>query len=158
VPLPPPSPELCLRAWELYARAGGTRELARMLTAEGHPCSHETARQWMMQGGAAVNYVKSLQAEERGLSIDPQVQRYRKAEMIERDIAELWKLVEIGDATTLDIMPHLKWLYREHAKVAATDAPAQAQIEVTGQPSPRADIVALVKKTIAPEEEWANGR
>ena len=46
----PPTPvEVFERAWELYANHSW-REVARILTREGHPVSHEQARQWGQKG------------------------------------------------------------------------------------------------------------
>jgi hypothetical protein len=70
MPRPPAPFEVCERAWELYAHRGW-RQVAKILTEEGHPCSHETARQWGLLG-------KKLYMSKKDL--DPNVQRYRTAD------------------------------------------------------------------------------
>lgn len=131
MPQPPPPVEGCIRAWELYGQHYPWTHVAELLRKEGYKCgSYETARQWGHKG-RDLAYTKD--ALDRGGG------RARMVSGLEQDMASLRELVRVSDGEhLLDVMPHLKWMYRELARLIGTDAPTQTELSVTG------DVGALV--------------
>ena len=149
MPPPPPPREACERAWELYSTGIGWRQVAKILTADKMPCSYETARRWGFRG-------KKLYASKK--DIDPRVQVYRVVDGIEQDIADLRALAADPDnkVTILDIMPELKWLYRERARAIGTDfRPVDAAARESVEPQPF--IQRMVNREVDPEELYGEG-
>lgn len=144
---PPPPPEGAYeRAWELYGPGRGWREVARLLQDEGWPCgTHETARQWGFRGRKICMTKKDL---------DPTLQKYRSAEGLEQLVGAL--LTAADDPQTkvsiLDVADHLKWIYRERAKLIGTDFRPQdaAKSEPT---EPQAFIRDMVRRSVPDPEE-----
>jgi hypothetical protein len=126
MPPSPPPPAGCLRAAELRAQSYPLRHIAELLTAEGFKCnSHETARTWARIGLEAQRYAEMLDRGE---------ERWRLADGLDQDMASLRELVRLGVADVLDVMPHLKWLYRERARLIGTDAPPLGPVTEDGRP------------------------
>lgn len=140
MPPSPPPPEACLRAAELRSQSYPYRHIAELLRAEGFTCnSHETARTWAKIGAEAQRYAEMLDRGE---------ERWRLADGLDQDMASLRELVRLGRVDVLDVMPHLKWLYRERARLVGTDAPTLSQITVEdgrATPEPPPDVVAAVR-------------
>jgi hypothetical protein len=149
---PPVPPEVYERAWELYAQHSW-REVARILTSEGYPCVHETARSWGFKGKALVMAKEDL---------DPNVQRYRSAEWLEQWMSRLTKMADELDAdgkvTVLDILNQFKWMFRERARLIGTDMPTSINLRTpTEEPEPQEFIQRMVGRD--PEETFdPNGR
>ena len=146
----PPTPvEVFERAWELYANHSW-REVARILTREGHPVSHEQARQWGQKGRDI------LMAKD---DLDPHAQRFRSAEWLEQWMGRLAKLADELDSeseiTLLDVLNQFKWMFRERAKLLGTDAPTRTQVSLdTEAVEPQEWIQRAVFKD--PEEDFGH--
>lgn len=122
----PPPEEGMIRAAELWGQQYPLRHVAELLRAEGYNVkSHETARQWALTG-------QQLQASQQLL--DNETRRARQADGLEQDMAALRELVRTGQADVLDVMPHLKWLWRELARVNRTDPAVNLNVNQTGEP------------------------
>lgn len=144
---PPVPPEVYERAWELYAQHSW-REVARILTREGYPCVHETARSWGFKGKALVMAKEDL---------DPNVQRYRSAEWLEQWMSRLTTMADEldpdGKVTVLDILNQFKWMFRERAKLIGTDVPTNINLRTeTEAPEPAEFIQRMVGRD--PEETF----
>lgn len=148
MPPSPPPPEAIARAWELRAQSYPYRHIAELLRAEGYKCeSHETARTWANLGAKAERYVEMLDRSE---------ERYRLADGLDQDMASLRELIRLGRVDVLDVMPHLKWLYRERARLVGTDAPTLSQITVDDgrtPPEPSPEVVAEVRESLRRSEQ-----
>lgn len=126
MPPSPPPPEACLRAAELRAQSYPFRHIAELLRAEGFTCnSHETARTWAKIGAEAQRYAEVLNRSE---------ERWRLADGLDQDMASLREQVRLGLVDVLEVMPHLKWLYRERARLVGTDAPPLGPVTEDGRP------------------------
>lgn len=126
MPPSPPPPEACLRAAELRAQSYPFRHIAELLRAEGFTCnSHETARTWAKIGAEAQRYAEVLNRSE---------ERWRLADGLDQDMTALRELVRLGRVDVLDVMPHLKWLYRERARLIGTDAAPLGPVTEDGRP------------------------
>lgn len=152
---PPPPPEAYERAWELYAQHSW-REVARIMTREGYPISHECARRWGAKGK------ELLMAKE---DLDPNVQRYRSAEWLEQWMSKLTTMADQldpdGKVTVLDILNQFKWMFRERAKLIGTDAPTNINLRTPAEePEPEQFVQDLLKRAVDPEETFGdpNGR
>ncbi|HEY9418178.1 MAG TPA: hypothetical protein VIQ30_25745 [Pseudonocardia sp.] len=126
MPPSPPPPEACLRAAELRSQSYPFRHIAELLTSEGFKCnSHETARTWARIGAEAQRYAEVLDRSE---------ERWRLADGLDQDMASLREQVRLGLVDVLEVMPHLKWLYRERARLVGTDAPPLGPVTEDGRP------------------------
>lgn len=126
MPPSPPPPAAVARAWELRAQGYPYRHVAELLRSEGFKCdSHETARTWANTGAQAERFVEILDRTE---------ERYRLADGLDQDMASLREKVRLGLVDVLDVMPHLKWLYRERARLVGTDAPPLGPVTEDGRP------------------------
>lgn len=144
---PPVPPEVYERAWELYAQHSW-REVARILTREGYPCVHETARSWGFKGKALVMAKEDL---------DPNVQRYRSAEWLEQWMSRLATMADEldpdGKVTVLDILNQFKWMFRERARLIGTDVPTSINLRTPAEePEPQDFIQRMVGRD--PEETF----
>lgn len=150
---PPPPPEGAYeRAWELYGPGRGWREVARILKDEGWPCgSHETARQWGYRGKKLLMTKKDL---------DPAFQKYRTAAGLDLLVSALLAAAEDPQTkySILDVADHLKWIYRERAKLIGTDFRPQDAAR-TEPVEPQGFIQDMVRRGAPdPEELYGNGR
>lgn len=144
MPIPPQSDEVCERAWELYATCTGWRDVARKLSAEGHGCSYETARQWGHRG-------KKLYTTKKDL--DPNLQRYRSSDFLEQWMGRLTELAadaELKDV--LEILSQMKWMYEARARLLGVNFRPQDALK--GEPvEPQPFIQDMVRRAApAPEE------
>lgn len=147
-PGPEPAPdEVCLRAWELYGPGRGWRQVAAILTEEGHKCSHEGARQWGFRG-------RKLYMRKKDLSLV--LNAYRAIDGLEQLMGALIAAADDPDSkvTILDVADHAKWIYRERARTIA-DAQPPGSVPATGTVEPPAWIQeAIAKSGPSPEEEF----
>lgn len=150
MPPSPPPPEACLRAAELRAQSYPFRHIAELLRAEGFTCnSHETARTWAKIGAEAQRYAEVLNRSE---------ERWRLADGLDQDMTALRELVRLGRVDVLDVMPHLKWLYRERARLIGTDAAPLGPVTEDGRPievDPMTAAAVRLAQQRAAEDEQA---
>lgn len=137
---PPPPPDAIAGAWELRTQGYPYREIAEVMRSRGFKCdSLETARQWSLLGAQAARFVEILDKTE---------ERYRLADGLDQDMAALRKLVNTGLASVLEVMPHLKWLYRERARLVGTDAPTQVSLVSDRPPEVAPEVVEAVRAAL----------
>lgn len=145
--MPPPLPpdEAYERAWELYGPGRGWREVARILSEEGYTCSHETARQWGYRGRKMLATKKDL---------NPILQRYRTAEGLEQLVSALLQAADDPQTkvSILDVADHLKWIYRERARLIGTDFRPQDAAK-NESVEPQGFIQSMVKRGVPDPEE-----
>lgn len=142
MPPPPPSEEACIRAAELYAQGYPWRHVAELLRAERYKCnSHETARRWAEIGTQLQRFAGGFNKER---------ERWRTADGLDQDMAALREMVRTGQASALEIMPQLKWLYRERAKLLGTDAPSHLLLsDERGGSAPDPEVAAQLRAAAA---------
>lgn len=140
----PPAEGVAL-AWELHVQRYSYRQIAEHLRAKGYTCgSHETARQWVQRAQAAENYAELLNRN---------AERWRLAHGLAWDMASLREMVRTGEASPLEVMPHLKWLYRELATLGGTDEPKQTNLTVD---SSTAELDPYTKEAVRKAEAAAD--
>ena len=151
-PYPPPA-EVCERAWELYSGGGGWREVARKLTAEGHKCSHETARQWGLVG-------KKIYMRKK--DIDPGLQQYRFADFLEQWMGRLGAYADGAELEDiLAITAQLKWMYEARARLIGINAPPPTKTKNVHVTSEHVEPQGFIQRGVAkawpdPEETFGD--
>lgn len=149
MPMPEPDPSACLRAAELHAANNSYRAMAEILRSEGWPCgSHQTASNWAARGRQMAAFSSQLDRDDG---------RLRLAEILDEEIQQLRKMRDEGVADWESIMPHLKWLVREFARLKGTDAPTLSQVSVrdlrTEDPRPDDGVLSDADRAIARVQE-----
>jgi hypothetical protein len=132
MPAPPPPPEGCERAWELYSRPTPLRRVAEILRAEGYPCGgHETARRWAARGRVICTAKEDL---------DPEIQKHRDLSGLEKWMDRLAELADDPDKL-LAALDHLKWMYALRGRWIGFDMPTSANVRVTTEPVEPQDFI-----------------
>lgn len=120
---PEPPAAACLRAAELHATNRTYRQIAEVLRGEGYQCgSQQTAWNWAQRGRQMGAYTGQLDRDDA---------RLRLAEAIDEDIQRTRRRLDDGLEEFDVVMRHLRWLYREYARLMGTDAAVLSSVTVT---------------------------